>query len=184
MACVESRVTRVFRSCSPIRLQVCRRPPASFRRRRTADAFNAAIAKATCLLPIASLLSLTSFTILSHVARLPASFYLLSFAIDMPPGPVEGFNHLLDELPVPGMDRQSCRLLGPTALVRLAWQYAQKEKGKQGGAYGHSGTCRSCKPSWACWSSSRWFINDIVRPRHGRGEYGLSRLHVWFLNSA
>ena len=40
--------------------------------------------------------------------------------------PIEGFNDLLDELPVPGVDRQSCRLLGPTALVRLACGWGEE----------------------------------------------------------
>ena len=38
---------------------------------------------------------------------------------------LEGIDNFLDELP--NVDRRSCRLLGPTALVRLTWRLVKSE---------------------------------------------------------
>lgn len=65
----------------------------------------------------------------------------------------------LGELP---LDRHSCQLLGPTALVSPL--PAEQVPGPT--------LRRSCRPSWACSPSSRSSTRDTAKPRSVRGRYG------------
>lgn len=72
--------------------------------------------------------------------------------------------HIFDDYP--DVDKRSCRLLGPTALVCLPAQLAASTT--------QCRTRRSHKHSWACWSLARWCSNGIGSRRSDHGEYGAS----------
>lgn len=78
--------------------------------------------------------------------------------------PLFGEDDFLEELPV---DQHSCRLLGPTALVRhpSGCPHSRILNGPQS---------RSCRVLWVYLLLCRLCISDIGSLRSDRGEYGLS----------
>ena len=71
---------------------------------------------------------------------------------------------VFDDYPV---DRKSCQLLGPTALVRFI--------SLSSSMYRHLHTLfRSCRPSWACSSFPPFSSKDIEKNQSGLGVYGAS----------